>query len=390
MATLAPSKGSKKFLRRLPLLDFAATLYPEISLKNTYLICAQHLVSTTYALFHTLLRLGLKPRHLSAIGKCYSTDPQAYKEMDGLGIDVCPSSLSFNSRRSFDEQYRENIQGFVQERLDRCRRFEKIIVLDDGAELILALQPYLKQSQAVIGIEQTSSGFHRLKHKKIPFPIVNVARSPAKLNYEAPIIAKLVVDTLLRRIKNLTVKPREVLILGNGPIGSKIHEILSQDFHVEIFDTVASKSTIASQDFEASLKRFDLIIGCTGKHVLTSEHYRLLKENVILVSASSSDREFQAVALRSKLPKVIDCHQNLFVNGICLINCGFPINFDAEYREIDCDELQLTRSLLLAAILQASHMTDFSTKGFVPLDIENQRDIVQQFQVLFAPEKVGV
>ncbi len=65
------------------------------------------------------------------------------------------------------------------------------------------------------------------------------------------------------------------------------------------------------------------------------------------------------------------------------MNCGFPINFSSQYRAIDSDDLQLTRSLLLSAILQANNHTDIK-KGFVPLDIENQRDIIQKYCSLFA------
>lgn len=388
MAAIAARKKGKienrRFLRQLPLLDFTATLYPDKNLKDVYLICAQHLVSTTYSLFYTLLKLGLKAGNLSTIGKCYSTDPTAYEEMKKIGIDACPSSLLFNSHRPFDEQYRENIKKFVWERAKKLTggKFKKIIVLDDGGELIPVISDLLQDSCEIVGIEQTSSGFHKLK-KKIKIPIINVARSLAKLNYESPIIAQLVVDTLVRRVKNLPLHPREVLIIGNGPIGSQIREVLKNTYHISTFDKATSRSSIKSEDFEKSLKKFDLIIGCTGKPVLRPEHYQLLKKNVILVSASSSDREFDGANLRNRIPLITDCHENPFIGDICLINCGFPINFSSEFRTIDSDELQLTRSLLLAAVLQADNHSDFTKKGFIALDIENQREILQKYLSIF-------
>lgn len=392
VTTLTYKKSSNKgrtFLRKLPLLDFTTTLYPDIDLQDVYIICAQHLVSTTYSLFHTLLKLGLKPSNLSAIGKCYSTDPQAYEEMKKIGIDVCSSSMEFDSHRPFDDQYRENIKIFIKQRLKKLtgKGFKKIIILDDGGELISAANSILELTENVIGVEQTSSGFRKLKNKKLKFPIINVARSPAKLNYESPIIAKLVVDTLVRRIEKFQLKPREVLIIGNGPIGSQIHEVLKNDYQVSIFDEDSSKSSLSPEEFEKSLRKFDLIIGCTGKTVLGPNQYKLLKKNVILVSASSSDREFDAINLRNKLPLVTNCHENLLSSGIYLVNCGFPINFAAEYREIDTDELQLTRSLLLASILQAYSHFGLSKRRFIPLDVENQREILQRYFTIFAPKK---
>ena len=381
---------NEDYLRALPLLDFSASLYPGVDLKDVYIICAQHVVSTTYSLFHALLKLGLDPNHLSVIGKCYSTDPQAYEEIRKLGIDICSSGLKFESHSTFDKQYRENIREFVAQRIQKITKgkFKKVIVLDDGGELISAINSFSPTYDHFVGIEQTSSGFHKLNEKPLKFPVINVARSPAKLNYESPIIAKLVVDTFLRHMEHFPLHPKEVLIIGNGPIGSQIFEALNSNYSVSTFDIDSAKSSIGKADFEHSLKKFDMIVGCTGKTVLESKHHKLLKRNSILVSASSSDREFSAASLRIKHPRVEDCHSNLCIDDIYLINCGFPINFAAEYRAIDIDELQLTRSLLLAAVLQAFYHQDSKKEKFIPLDIENQREITQQYFSIFPKKKL--
>lgn len=376
----------QKYLRNLPLLHFTSSLYPEVDLSKIYIICAQHLASTTYSLFHLLIQLGLKPENLSVIGKCYSTDPQVFRQMKALGIDVCESSHAFNSHTSFDKQYRANIKKFVADRAQKLKskQFNKIIILDDGGELIPVASRLIGKNSDAIGIEQTSSGYHKLK-KNIPdLPIINVARSPAKLNYESPIIAELVLNTLLKHIKDLNLKPGKALIIGNGPIGAHIKEALKRTHKVYIYDQQTTKTDIKKSELDGSLKEFDLIIGCTGKPILSTKQQKLLKKNTVLVSASSSDREFNAVDLRKNAPKVSNCHKNLFIDGKWLINCGFPINFSEHYRDIDCDELQLTRSLLLSSILQAVTETDFPKKGFVPLDLEVQRDIVKKFSSIFS------
>ncbi len=385
----------KKYLRKLPLLDFTASLYPGVDLQNVYILCAQHLASTTYSLFHQLLQLGLKPENLSVIGKCYSTDPQVFIQMRALGIDVCESSQHFDSHTPFDKQYRANIKKFVVKRVRKIKtnQFDKIIILDDGGELIPIAHSLLGKGDSVVGIEQTSSGYNKLKKKKPELSIINVARSPAKLNYESPIIAELVLTTLLKQIKQLNLNPGKALIIGNGPIGSHIRDVLEATHEVTIYDQLASKTEIKKSDFLRSLKNFDLIIGCTGKPILSSKQHKLLKKGAVLVSASSSDREFNAVDLRKKVPPINDCHQNLHIKGTWLINCGFPINFSSNFRAIDCDELQLTRALLLTAILQAVTQTDLP-QGFVPLDLEVQRDVVKKFSSLFLrkgqKEKVAV
>lgn len=374
--------NNNTYLRKLPLLNFTASLYPNASLENTYIISAQHLVSTTYSLFHTLLQLGLKPTNLSSIGKCYSTDPEAYDQMKKLGVDVCPSSMSFNSHQSFDEQYQCYMKKFVFERLKKIKdsNFKKIIVLDDGGELLSIINNFV-DTDKLIGIEQTSAGFYKLKNLKFKLPIINLARSFAKLNFESPIIAKLVINTLVERIKNLPIQPQKVLIIGNGQIGSQIFKSLNRNYETSTFDWVPSKSSIKLADFEKSLINFDLILGCTGNGSFTPELYHKLKKNVILASTSSSDREFHAINLRRKIPLVDNCHENLFVDDIHLINCGFPINFDAQFRAIDVEDLQLTRSLLLASILQADTHS-YEQKEFIPLDSTIQRRIIQKYSPL--------
>lgn len=368
----------QSFLRNLPLINFTTELYPDADLKDTYIICAQHLVSTTYSLFHALLNLGIKPYNISAIGKCYSTDPEAYLEMEKIGIDVCSTSLLFDSHRSFDQQYSENVKNFLNERRLKImsKEFKKIIVLDDGGELILKINDVAKRPN-VVGIEQTSSGFYKLRSETIRFPIINVARSYAKINFESPVIANLVVDALMQQIKHLHLE--RALIIGSGSIGSHVNDVFKSICEISTYDKIFSRSSINTVDFIKSLSFFDVIIGCTGQTVLGPEHYSLLKEGAVLVSASSSDREFDAVHLRRKASIISNCHENLYIEGIQLINCGFPVNFSSQFRSIDVEELQLTRSLLLSAVLQANSHSNVSKSGFIDLDIENQMEIIRKY-----------
>ena len=388
MVTVCKEKQAFTYLRKLPLLNFTCSLYPNLNLNDIYIICAQHLVSTTYSLFHTLLQLGLNPSNLSAIGKCYSTDPTAVIEMQKLGLDICSTSLNFDSHLSFDQQYYQNIKKFVRKRIKKIEnsKFKKIIVLDDGGELLSEINSKLQNSLKIIGIEQTSSGYEKIKKQNLNFPVINLARSAAKLNHESPIIAKLVCNCLTESLKNLSLKPGNALIIGNGSIGSHISTLLKKTHEVHVFDKNSTKSDIQLEDLKNSLKIFDLIIGCTGAPVLSIPEINLLKKDVLLVSASSSDREFNANELRKKIPPVSDCHKHLFINNKWLINCGFPINFSSQFRTIDCDELQLTRSLLLASILQAVSNVDNSKTGFIPLNINNQEDILKNYYTLYQKE----
>ena len=350
---LASSRVRFNDLRQLPLLDFTKDLFHLVDLSEVYLICNQHIVSTTKALFQTLFDLGLKRENISVIGKCYSTDPRVFQELKKENIDVCESSLSFDSYKSFDQQLLDNTKLFIHSRLHKIKnkKFKKIIVLDDGGYLLLAINSFMLNFTSFIGIEQTTSGYERVKNLNLRFPVINLARSYAKLNFESPIIAILIKQALQRQFNLLNLRPKQSLIIGNGAIGSEIYDVLSPNYQIKRFDQIQSLTDISREDFDDLIGDFDLIIGCTGKTVLNADQIQKLKKGCILVSTSSSDREFDIVPFRRAIARVADCHQNLYLNDIQVLNCGFPINFDAHFDELDIQELEFTRSLLLAAIL---------------------------------------
>lgn len=368
------------------LLDFASSLHPDVSLENTYVIGEQHLVSTTFELIKSLFKKGLKKENLSLIGKCYSTNPYVYAQMIQEGIDVSIQSLTFDPLKSYDVQYRRAVEHFYRARLKEInkRQVAKVIILSDGGALNEILQDeYANLASSLVGVEQTSSGYEKLKNRELHYPIINVARSDAKLQHESPFIARLTLERLFSSLVPLNLHPRKVLIIGNGAIGSQIYNLLQPHFEVEIFDIDETKGTISKKDFENSLSQFDLILGCTGKKIFSKKHYRLLKKNAILASISSSDREFDAVILRQLFKgKITDCHRHLFIDNIYLMNCGFPLIFDSSYDIIDTPEFQLTRSLLLAGILQGASSVG-SDKKMISLDHEDQREIVQKYHEMF-------
>jgi S-adenosylhomocysteine hydrolase len=375
---------NKKLYRSLPLLEYAKGLFPAESLKGVTLVCAQHLVSTTYTLFHHLFDLGLEPENLHVIGKCYSTDKNVVRQLSEEGVNVSPLSTYFDSHESYDDRYSWNVSQFFSESISKLRKPQKLIFLDDGGHLLKIANERLPDTALVSGVEQTSAGYILLKDSRLSFPIVNVARSRAKLHYESPIIAQLVCDRLFSFLNNLLhLKPR-IMIIGYGFIGKAIHRKLqkiNEISHIDIYDPYKKSSTFSESELNKHIGDYDIIIGCSGKTVLSETHYPCLKRPVYLVSASSSDREFDAVKLRYAHKKTYNPHECLNIRGINLVNCGFPYPFDSCYDEIDLPQFQLTRSLLLSAVVQASTVNLRKT-GFLSLHSELQEKILRKYQDL--------
>lgn len=366
--------------KSLPLLNFTVKLYPDVDLKDVAVVACQHILGSTLSLFEELFAKGLKPENTYLIGKCYSTSSIVFDTFKKSGVRISSESTAFKSEISFDEQFQNYIDNFVKEIPD-ISKFKKVIILDDGAHLLLYANDFFKDFSNIVGVEQTSSGYHRLKDVRLNFPVINVARSPAKLERESPMIAELIVFKIQEYFQKYNIVDPKILIVGKGVIGEQIHRLLESKHFVMTHDLIQHKSTLV-KEYKQSLGEFDVIIGATGNSILEPGDFSNLKKGVLLISASSSDREFSASYLRALCPKMSDCHHDFQINGITLINSGFPVNFnkDSEH-SLEPRKIQLTRALLLAGIYQSMKISK-NKDTLVDLDVDIQTQIVSKFKGL--------
>lgn len=339
----------------LPAVEFSKSLFPKDHLKNTYLISCQHILPSTHMMLRSMIDIGLDINNIAMIGKCYSSDQETMDIMLREGIYVCPSSVEFDSDKSFDQQFNESIKSFLSTQIERMQpnKDARIIILDDGGALITAAQCLADTYTNICGVEQTSSGNHRLSSMSLKFPVIDVAQSKAKSDFESPLIAKSIMDNLEKKLNISLMTPKEVLVIGNGLIGNSIYKILTNEcsqHNTTTYDAVKERSEIDHLDFSI----FDIIIGATGDKVMSHHYFDSLKKGCVLVSVSSSDREFDGAHFRRLSGKKWNTHDDAFYNGICLINCGFPINFSGGKRaSIPLMQIQFVCSLLFLGVCEA-------------------------------------
>lgn len=363
---------------KLPLLGKALEMLGDLSLKNTYIVGGQHILGTTLAMFQQLSKKGLSLNKVYLIGKCYSTSQKIYEDMKNDRLHVSCGSKTFIPSSSFDEYYPKIIEKFVDEFLDAAKLTpnSKIILLDDGGFLINEfINRRLHANHQVSAVEQTTSGYAKLKLIHLPFSVINVARSNAKLSYESPVIARVAHNILTEKLHRYKLVPKNALIIGNGAIGSAMHDELIGHLKVDCYDTIDCKSDLITDKLQDLIGKYDLIIGCTGTTSLPKKLHSYLKANTILVSISSSDREFDAKYLRPKSTTQNECHKDIFHNQIHLINNGFPINFYGGTDSVPPQYIQLTRALLMLAIGQAAQQPK-EKKGFFSL--KKQKEITKE------------
>lgn len=369
-------------MRDLPLVDYLIDFCRDVSLRDVRLIGVQHILGTTHSMLHALYRLGLQPENISLIGKCYSTNQDVLDEMRREGVDVSDSSLEYSSHMPFDDLFKRNIFDFVSERNGSLSDAERVIVIDDGGEFIKTILGMEFPYEKTVAIEQTSSGGHIIGGLDLPFPVISVASSRVKREHETPMIVRAVQSKILEKLPRL---PQRCLIVGGGTIGAGVYKAFRSHFDTVIYDRDAKKSHITMDELQASIQQYDLIIGCTGTGSLDWVHSQPLANDVVLVSASSSDREFNAVHFRRLLPCENDCHLDLSVNGVTLLNSGFPINFDGGRHSVPPSSIQLTRALLVASIIQGSGYSTRPKNGIVPLSSELQEFVLNKFLEMERP-----
>lgn len=365
---------------KLPLLDYTSELFKRTNFDNVLLIAIQHLLETNLAMFEYLFAKGLKPQNVFLLGKCYSTNKEILEKFKKRGVYIHAGSLKFNSHLSFDSQFESEIKDFCKTIVKRVNfaDYEKVICIDDGAMLICGGNPAIKSFSNFIGIEQTSSGYSKIKKIKLKFPVINVARSDAKLVYESPFIAEKVIENIFIKVEKLNLKPQKALVVGAGSIGKAIFNSLKNKLETHIYDVRRLLSEFGQAELDKIICGLDLIIGASGNEIISDKICKKLKKNTILASASSSDREFSAVNLRKQVPKIENCHEDVFVNNVWLLNCGFPVDFDGKKNIVLPQKIQLTRALMFSAMCLAMEK-EYSSKKLIELDPKIQKQLIEKF-----------
>jgi hypothetical protein len=340
-------------------------------------------------MFEMFFTKGLRPENCLIIGKNYSTNLEVFNELSHHGCRISSSSICFEPTISFDEWFTTTLKECIAMEFAALdiSKFEKILLLDDGGFLHLFMNDTYPNLTNVYGVEQTSSGHHRIHEKNVKFPWVSVARSFHKLQFETPYIGKLGAHRIKEHLKDRGNPDPHILCVGLGPIGKNIAGQLDHEGYlcecVDVRDLtsheinsgalmklVERNRILTHAHVIQKLSYYDVIIGCTGKNILKPEDIGLLHPQVSLISMSSSDREFPAVAFRTNGGAI---HNNYYQGKRCLVNGGFPITFWGKRNCIPPQQIEFTIALLAINILSLARNAAISPT----MEIESIRQLWQ-------------
>ena len=354
-----------------PLLNKITDLFKDHSkeaLKRVYVCGCQHILEPQGNMFELLSDFGIPKNNIYILGKIYSTNTEILNELKADGFNV--EQPLFDLKNSFDAQHVANCLNLYSSFIKNVPEGSQIIVIDDGADMLNIFNKNINDIENrfhIIGIEQTSSGFRKLEKEKLNFPVINVARSPIKLDKESPLIARLGCDRINDVIKSYSISEPRILVIGLGPMGNNTQLILKE----EGYFVIGHDTNLNAQDEVIDLVKennINTIIGVTGTSLITEEQVKRLSEvsseKLYLISMSSSDREFPSAFLRQEIPQNSLTHSDALWRNIVLVNNGFPITFKGKRYESTPLEIERTIALLYGSALYAS-LNTINENGFV-------------------------
>lgn len=358
-----------------PLLEKVSQLYkqPQKAFSDVYILACQHILEPQAKMFELISEFGVPKENIFIFGKIYSTSNEVLEEL--LQDNFKVSRPTFNVSNSFDAEHRENCENEFSKFLLSIQNFSKIIILDDGGELLKVVNDKfdsLPSGVKVIGVEQTSSGFRKLENTALQFPIFNVARSVVKLIKESPLIADLGCQRITDVINRYSILEPRVLVVGLGPMGSNVLSILNTKGYFALGYDIAHHDKVELIDLVRNNK-IHVIVGATGTNILNEKQLQEIKDildyNLYLISMSSADREFPTTYIRKNgiIPKEI--HGDVVWDNIILVNNGFPITFKGRRYESTPEEIERTICLLYGSTLEAISGAFDIKNGFVDVPV---------------------
>ena len=316
----------------------------------------------------------------------------------------------------------------------------RFVLLDEGGKLVKALHQVFPPELVArcVAVEQTMRGIQVLEGMTLRCPVVDVAQSWLKKLFESPMIGESIVHDVEAQLRDVgahvAVQPKEATVLGFGAVGQAVAaSLVRRGYRVRVWDpkldsategpalrALASKLGVATPSRAECLAHGQLLFGCSGRGSLAHAEWDALPKSAVLVNAASGRHELMSEVLRDAAfePPADPLARAFIHNGTTSEFQGGPVSLDPSPLEpwdrerehcvvpgndgarrlvvrsgfvanmaadIPPELIQLTRCLLLAAVVQATRAT---MSGLVAVDDEVQRFIEARVRAALA--KIGI
>jgi hypothetical protein len=370
-------------------------------LEKTLIYYVHHPLQTSINVIDSFVELGARYDNIFVLGKKYSQCDEVVSSLKSRGVHYQPCSMQLRIGQYSTSFIRDINWLWFKASLHLNDDIENILVLDHGGHAITYVPSELFEHYKIIGIEKTSAGFFDMDKRGLPpFPMIDVANCAAKRYLESPLIAKAVVNKLFSLLPQPSIKLhygvvglgtigqaiiKRLVEIGKNPIVFDVNPALMKPFEQDV-------RFVCARDTRDLIATCDWVFGCSGRDISESsiEQLRITPRDKTFVSCSSEDKEFLSLLrfVDKQKPLIFDPLETIEYHSelgatIRLIRGGFPANFDSSGESVPAHEIQLTRALVVGAVLQAVQFfndEDILAKTAIhPLNLEVQQFIVSEW-----------
>ncbi len=276
-------------------------------LAGSKLLVLQHLYASTQSILDAAVEAGVEPGDVTVLGKPYSGSIEVAASMLKKGYGLVVPSL----HQSEFADHERHMEALILEELTELVKTPgdgKLLVVDDGGMVAkLVAERFPAHQHRFRFVEQTQRGANTVREAHgVTAPVVNVAESFAKKDYESPSIAHSVfveVQKVVARLESEGVEvPRTACVLGYGAIGASVAaELRAAGCQVHVYDPdpvrrarAAADGLTAHASKEEALPHGHMLIGASGREALALNDYAHLPQRSVLFNAASANNELNA------------------------------------------------------------------------------------------------
>ncbi len=379
---LLKEEGLKKIRwarQRMPVLEHVKKDFEKRKpLKGQRIACCLHVTKETAVLMETLKAGG------ALVALCQSNP---LSTQDDVAAALAGEGISVFAWRGVDKE------GYYWS-LNKVLDINPTITIDDGADLITLI--HTKRKNLVKGVlggqEETTTGVIRLralaKEGKLLYPVIAVNDTPTKHlfdNYYGT--SQSTIDGILRAT-NVLIAGSVFVVVGYGDCGKGLAErakgmganvIVVEPKPVEALRAHLNGFRVMRMGEAAKLA--DIIVTVTGnKHVVREEHFKNLKDGVIIANSGHFNVEIDLPSLEKLSESKTQIRDNVVeyeLKGsgrkVFVLAEGRLVNLSvAEGHPSEVMDLSFSNQALCAAYL-AQHSSLLEKKVYdVPRDIDDK------------------
>jgi adenosylhomocysteinase len=325
-------------------------------LKGLKLGLSLHITKETSVLIIALIRLGSKVSLCSANPLSVQEDIAAFLSSKGVKVYAWK-----------DETEKEYFNNLSRVLFDNPQ-----ILTDDGSDLHV-----MAHNEKILGIlggtEETTSGVTRLKaleeDAKLLYPVIGINNANTKHLFDNRYGTGQSTLYGIIRLTNVLIAGKHIVVCGYGYVGkgvaSRARGLGANVTVVEVDPVKAIEAYMEGYDVKRInqvVDRADIFITCTGqKNIITAQHFRRMKNGVILANAGHFDNEIDVKKLFVESDKsysikpYLDCF-NIHGRKIYLLCRGRVVNLvGAEGNPPEVMAMSFANQLLSILYISRNH-----------------------------------